>query len=62
MTRQEAENLQDGLQKMAVTVWIFYDALIRAGFDDGHAMYLTNEFMKGITESIGKAAVKEAVK
>ena len=62
MTRQDAENLQDGLQKMAVTVWIFYDALINAGFDDGHAMYLTNEFLKGITESIGKTAVKDAVR
>lgn len=58
MTRQEAENLQDGMQKMAATVWIFYEALIKSGFDDGHAMYLTGRMMDGLVGGIGKAAAE----
>lgn len=58
MTRAEAENLQDGLQKMAATVWIFYDALIKSGFDDGHAMYLTGRMMDGLVGGIGKATAE----
>ena len=46
------------MQKMAVTAWIFYDALIKSGFDDGHAMYLTGRMMDGLVGRIGKAAAE----
>lgn len=41
MTKQQAETLQDGLQKLAGMLKIFYDALITAGFDKEQAMQLT---------------------
>lgn len=43
---------------MAATVWIFYDALVKAGFDDGHAMYLTGRMMDGLVGGIGKAVAE----
>lgn len=48
------------MQKMAATVWIFYDALIKSGFDDGHAMYLTGRMMDGLVGGIGKATAEIA--
>lgn len=40
---------------------IFYDGLIRAGFDDGHAMFLTNEFMKTTINGISEKTVAAAM-
>lgn len=61
MTHQEAENLQEGLNKMSATIKIFYDGLMRAGFDDGHAMFLTNEFMKATINGISEKTVAAAM-
>lgn len=56
MTRQEAENLQDGMEKMAGMLRIFYNALMAAGFEDHRAMYLTMEYMKATVSEIGEKA------
>lgn len=45
MTIEQAENLQEGLQKLAGMLKIFYDALIIAGFDTEQAIKLTMTHM-----------------
>lgn len=57
MTRNQAEVYQEAISKLAATLKIFYDSLTQVGFDDGHAMFLTLEFMKN---SLSSAACKAA--
>lgn len=52
MTRNQAEAYQEALSKLAATLKIFYDSLTQVGFDDGHAMFLTLEFMKNSLSSV----------
>lgn len=52
MTRKQAEAYQEAISKLAATLKIFYDSLTQVGFDDGHAMFLTLEFMKNSLSSV----------
>ena len=52
MTRNQAEAYQEALSKLAATLKIFYDSLTQVVFDDGHAMFLTLEFMKNSLSNV----------